>query len=64
MEPAFCANCQTLKRRAHDLQAENERLRRQLHAALRDGKRQAGPFAKGEPRPNPSNPGAGPHLLG
>ena len=47
MESVQCANCQTLQRRVHDLQAENERLRRQLDAALRAGKRQAGPFAKG-----------------
>ena len=52
MEPGFCGNCQTLQRRVHDLQAENERLRRQLEAALRAGKRQTGPFAKGEPKPN------------
>jgi hypothetical protein len=27
MEPVRCANCQSLQRRVHDLQAENERLR-------------------------------------
>src|SRR5262245_29542577 len=57
MELVFCANCQSLQRRVRDLQAENERLRRQLDAALRAGKRQAGPFAKGEPKPNPKEPG-------
>ena len=60
MEPVRCANCQSLQRRVHDLQAENERLRRQLDAALRAGKRQAGPFAKGEPKPNPRKPGRKP----
>src|SRR5215475_11793036 len=60
MEPVRCANCQSLQRRVHDLQAENERLRHQLDAALRAGKRQAGPFAKGEPKPNPKTPGRKP----
>src|SRR5262245_5251375 len=60
MEPVRCANCQFLQRRVHELQAENERLRGQLDAALRAGKRQAGPFAKGEPTPNPRKPGRKP----
>ncbi|HEY7312101.1 MAG TPA: IS66 family transposase [Gemmataceae bacterium] len=57
MQPVSCAGCQALRRRLHDLQAENERLRRQLDEAARAGKRQAGPFAKGEPKPNPRKPG-------
>jgi len=48
-----CTNCQRL-------QAENERLRRQLEDALRAGKRQAAPFAKGEPKKNPKKPGRKP----
>ena len=60
MEPVRCAKCQSIQRRVHDLQAENERLRQQLDAALRAGKRQAGPFAKGEPKPNPRKPGRKP----
>jgi transposase len=60
MESGFCANCQSLQRRVHDLQAEIERLRRQLDAALRAGKRQAGPFAKGQPKANPKKPGRKP----
>ncbi len=60
MEPIRCANCQFLQRRVHDLQAENERLRRQLDAALRAGKRQAGPFAKGQLKANPRKPGRRP----
>jgi transposase len=60
MEPVSCAGCQALQRRLRDLQAENERLRHQLDAALRAGKRQAGPFAKGEPKPNPKRPGRKP----
>ncbi len=33
MESVRCANCQSLQRRVHDLQAENQRLRRQLDEA-------------------------------
>jgi hypothetical protein len=60
MEPVRCVNCQSLQRRVHDLQAEKERLRRQLDATLRSGKRQAGPFANGEPKANPRQPGRKP----
>ena len=60
MEPVSCAGCQALQRRVHDLQAENERLRRQLDEATRAGKRQAAPFAKGQPKANPRSPAASP----
>ena len=60
MEPIRCANCKSLQRRVDHLQAENERLRRELDAALRAGKRQAGPFAKGQPKLNPRKPGRKP----
>jgi transposase len=60
MEPVRCANCQSLQQRVHDLQAENERLRRQLDTTLRAGKRQAGAFAKGPPKANPKKPGREP----
>lgn len=60
MDAVSCSHCQTLQRRVHDLQAENERLRQQLEDALRAGKRQAGPFAKGEPKPHPKKPGRKP----
>jgi transposase len=60
MQPVRCANCQSLQRRVHDLQAENERLRRQLDAATRAGKRQAGPFSKGKPKDQPKKPGRKP----
>jgi transposase len=60
MKPVSCAGCQALQQRLRDLKAENERLRRQLDAALRAGKRQAGPFAKGQPKPNPCKPGRKP----
>jgi transposase len=60
MQPLRCANCRTLQRQVENLQAENERLRGQLETARRAGKRQAGPFAKGEPKPNPKKPGRKP----
>jgi transposase len=51
-----CAGCRALQRRLRDLQAENERLRRQLDEATRAGKRQAAPFAKGQPAGQPKKP--------
>jgi transposase len=60
MKSVRCANCQSLQRRVHDLQAEIERLRRQLDEATRAGKRQAAPFAKGQPKPEPKKPGRKP----
>src|SRR5438309_3810075 len=56
MQPVPCAGCQALQRRLRDLQAENERLRRQLDEATRAGKRQAAPFAKGQPAAQPKKP--------
>ena len=60
MQPVSCAGCQALQRRLSDLQAENERLRRQLAEATRAGKRQAAPFAKGQPSGQPRKPGRKP----
>src|SRR5262245_43531721 len=60
MQPVSCAGCQALQRRLRDLQAENERLRRQLDEATRAGKRQAAPFAKGPPTGQPKTPGRKP----
>jgi transposase len=57
MQPVSCAGCQILPRRLCDLQAENERLRRQLDKATRAGKRQAAPFAKGQPKRPGRKPG-------
>ena len=39
------------------LLAKNARLRSQLEAARRAGKRQAAPFSKGDPQPRPGRPG-------
>jgi transposase len=52
-----CARCQTLEHRLANLQAEIESLRQQLDEARRASKRQAGPLAKGPPKPNPKRPG-------
>ena len=60
MEPVSCAGCQALQRRLRDLQAENDRRRRQLDEATRAGKRQAAPFAKGQPAAQPKKPGRKP----
>jgi transposase len=46
-----------LQRQLEALQAENARLRADLEAARRAGKRQAAPFAKGPPKPDPKAPG-------
>ena len=59
MQPVSCAGCQALQRRLCDLQAENQRLRRQLDEATRAGKRQAAPFAKGH-IDQPKKPGRKP----
>jgi transposase len=60
MQTVACAGCHALPRRLDDPQAENERHRRPLDEATRAGKRQASPFAKGQPKPNPEKPGRKP----
>jgi transposase len=60
MQPVSCAGCQALQRRLRGLQAENERLRRQLDEATRAGKRQAAPFTKRPPAGQPKKPGRKP----
>src|SRR6187549_3357640 len=48
---------QQLRRRVADLEAQLQDLARRLEEALRAGKRQAAPFRKGPPKPNPKTPG-------
>jgi transposase len=48
---------QQLRRRVADLEAQLQTLTRRLEEALRAGKRQAAPFRKGPPKPNPKTPG-------
>jgi transposase len=58
-EPA-CPGCQALQRRVAELEAQVERLTRLLDEQRRAGKRQAAPFAKRVPRPDPKKPGRKP----
>jgi transposase len=46
-----------LERKIEQLEAENERLRRQLEEALRAVKRQAAPFSRRSPKAHPGTPG-------
>ena len=50
---AFCS----VFARPERLLAENARLRAQLEAARRAGKRQSAPFSKGDPKQNPAKSG-------
>jgi len=55
-EPA-CPGCRELLKRVAELEAQVADLTRKLDAALRAGKRQAAPFRKGPPKPDPKTPG-------
>ncbi len=46
-----------LDKRLEQLEAEIQRLKELLEAAQRQGKRQATPFSRGEPRAAPKKPG-------
>ncbi len=46
-----------LRSRVATLESENAELRRLLEEERRKGKRQATPFSKGDPKPNPKKPG-------
>jgi len=48
---------QQLRQEIARLRQEVDRLRRDLDKALRAAKRQAAPFSRGEPKPNPKKPG-------
>src|SRR5881409_3579078 len=48
------------QRRLDKALTEIERLRKELEEALRSLKRQAAPFSKGGPKPNPKRPGRKP----
>jgi transposase len=48
---------QRLQRESERLREENERLREDLEAAQRAARRQAAPFSRGKPKPNPQPPG-------
>jgi transposase len=55
-EPA-CPGCQALQREVDRLRAQVADLARKLEDAVRAGKRQAAPFRKGPPKPDPKAPG-------
>ena len=57
MDEPTCPSCQTLQRQVDVLQVQVADLTRRLQEALRAGKRQAAPFRKGPPKPNPKAPG-------
>jgi transposase len=48
---------QRLQEENQRLREENQRLREDLEAAQRAAKRQAAPFSRGKPKPNPQRPG-------
>jgi transposase len=60
MAESPCPNCIRLEREVAALRAEVERLTRLIDALRRAGKRQAAPFAKQPPKPNPKKPGRKP----
>jgi transposase len=55
-----CPNCLGLEREVAELRAQVEHLTQLLDEQRRAGKRQAAPFAKGPPRPEPKKPGRKP----
>jgi transposase len=55
-----CLNCVRLEREVAELRAQVERLTQLLDEQRRSGKRQAAPFAKGPPKPEPKKPGRKP----
>src|SRR3982750_1763225 len=57
MDEPGCPGCRELLHRVAELEARVAELPRSLDAALRAGKRQAAPFRKGPPKPNPKPPG-------
>jgi len=70
MEELACPDCQAMRKRVVELEAQVAELTRRLEDALRAGKRQAAPFRKGPPKPEPKTPGRkageahGPHAIG
>jgi hypothetical protein len=55
-EPA-CPGCRGLLQRVAELEARVAELTRKLDEAVRAGRRQAAPFRKGPPKPDPKTPG-------
>jgi transposase len=57
MDEPECPGCRALLKRLAELEAQVAELTRKLEASNRAGKRQAAPFRKGPPKPNPQTPG-------
>jgi transposase len=57
MDESACANCRAWQREVAELRAQVADLSRRLEEVLRAGKRQAAPFRKGPPQPDPKTPG-------
>jgi transposase len=57
MDEPSCPGCRELLKQIAELKAQVAELTRKLDEALRAGKRQAAPFRKGPPKPNPKTPG-------
>jgi transposase len=55
-----CPGCRALQKQVAALQKEIAELRRIIDELRRAGKRQAGPFSKGPPKPKPKRPGRKP----
>lgn len=55
-----CPGCRSLQKKLAALEAELTELRRIIEELRRAGKRQAGPFSKGPPKPQPKRPGRKP----
>lgn len=55
-----CRRCESLQQQLEALREENARLRASLVDAQRAAKRQAAPFSKGLPKPDPKRPGRKP----
>jgi transposase len=60
MSQTHCPDCVRLQRELDGLRAQVERLTRLLEQHQRAAKRQAAPFAKGPPKPQPKTPGRKP----
>ncbi len=55
--PGQCSGCAQRDQRIADLEARLAALEAKLAALARAGKRQAAPFSKGPPKPDPKTPG-------
>ena len=57
MDESACPGCRELSKQVVELTAQVTELTRKLDEAVRAGKRQAAPFRKGSPKPDPTPPG-------